>query len=942
MKGKSQLCQCIVRRSSVLSRHATKKRPTAQWHFQQQPSYYFRHHYFASYITEPIQTRTINEQKEETHAPILSNSEASISASANEERSLHSTIHYVLTRDVGRLSNVNIQKARSFLSITSRWNNEKGAVLSEQLLERLFEERSTGNTNPNVVIESDMYNICMTAWNKSNADGQKIVHQVESILHRMEQRYFDHHATPPDNISYNCLIDAYSKSEDDSSDKVEAILEKMNNFAHDNNAFSSEAASRISPDATTYNSMMNYYASRKNDHISAQRAEDLLLQLSGLSQHDSSIQMDSTSFNIVLKAWGNSGGGIHGAKRAEELLRMMLKLRKEHANVQPTTLTFSTAINAYSKVAPEDSATAVKRVIELLDELEGLFVPDSENINTCYNAAANAIAKSGLPNSSELILDLMTRMKNVDAVPDCMMYTSCLEASVRSGDADAIKRGKAMLEQMINEPHFEPTSANFNILLNAILKSESEQKLEEAEKLITKMQEIGGDARPDSASFNMIIRALSRSTATDAEEKAVDYLRSMLRLYRNDEKAEPNSFTFNCVINMLARSKKEWADEVIHKTLSAMEAQERNGNASVLLDTITYNVVIGKLAESATIKNAKTVMKLLGTMEAMADAGSTAVIPDIITYTNVLILEGKVNPQRAASIASSYLTRAMSSEDKVFIDRVGFYTLLHALSRSNNFEDAVMARKAWEWIEKSDRVEIVLTSHACNLVPIAYSNSKNKTEQAAEEVLSFLSDRIYRYHQGAKDTVLPNKVGFSAAFIPLCGTDRTKDALSLLKIMKALCIETDAGCYISMFKALARRRSENGALHAQRVFQQMKEDVEDVPTAAFNAAINACSWASGSHVVQRKALDTAFEIFEQARIDNSYDAVTFGLMIKACMHLSKDDNARMKLIKPLFELCARNGLVGSMVEREMRHLASRLIPDKIPLEWTKKAKDKYR
>lgn len=205
--------------------------------------------------------------------------------------------------------------------------------MTEQLLERLYEEKYIGN-NPNVVIDADMYNICMDAWNKSNADGQKVANQVESIIHRMEQRYFDHHDTPPDNVSYNCLINAYSKSEEDLSDQVEATLEKM---------ISSEtASSNIRPDETTYNSMMNYYASRKNHHISAQRAEDLLLEMSAQSQQQNSgIQMHSTSFNIVLKAWGNSGGGIQGAKRAEELLRMMLKLRKQHENVQPTTHSFS-------------------------------------------------------------------------------------------------------------------------------------------------------------------------------------------------------------------------------------------------------------------------------------------------------------------------------------------------------------------------------------------------------------------------------------------------------------------------------------------------------------------------------------------------------------------------------------------------------------------------
>lgn len=932
MKGRSLLCQCISRTSSAasstsfFSRHAAPKLYTGQRYTKHQRS----HFHFASVAT-PLQVRSFSGQVEAHHASQTITPEAAIpTPSSDEERSLHSTIHYVLTRAVGRMSIANLQKARAFLSITSRWKNEKGAVLTEQLLERLCEEKYIGN-NPNVVIDADMYNICMDAWNKSNADGQKVANQVESIIHRMEQRYFDHREAPPDNVSYNCLINAYSKSEEDLSDQVEATFEKMK-----------AASSNIRPDETTYNSMMNYYASRKNHHISAQRAEDLLLEMSAQSQQQNSgIQMHSTSFNIVLKAWGNSGGGIQGAKRAEELLRMMLKLHKQHENVQPTTLTFSTVINAYSKVAPEDSAIAVDRALALLDELEGLYIPDSENINSCYNAAANVIAKSNLQNPSEMIMDLMVRMKNMDAEPDTIMYTSCLEACVKTGDDDSIKKGKEILEHMIEDPQFQPTAANFNILLNAILKSNSEQKIKEGEDLIDKMLEIGGDSRPDTASFNMIIRALSKSSAVSAEERAVGYLRTMLRLYKNDkyEKALPDSFAFNCVINMLSRSKNEWADEVICRTLASMEAQQKYGNDSVLLDTITYNVVIGKLAQSVHVKNAKKVMKLLDTMETMAADGSVAVTPDIITYTNVLKMQIKLNPQRAARIASSFLTRAISRGDEIYIDQVGFYTLLHALSRSNQLEDAVLAQKALEWIEQqSDRADKILNSEAYNLVMIAYS--KIKTEASAVKALSFLSDRIQSYRKCAKSTFLPTKAGFSAVFIPLCFCDKMNDAFSLLKIMKALRIEPDAGCYISMLSAFSGRRSANNAVQAQRVIQQMKDDMNNVPTPAFNAAINACSWVSGSPVVKRKALDIAFEMFQQARKDNAFDTVTFGLLTKAIMHLSKDDVTRMKLLQPVLELCAEKGLVGNMVQREMRHLAAKLItPGKIPQEWRKNAKD---
>jgi hypothetical protein len=93
-------------------------------------------------------------------------------------------------------------------------------------------------------------------------------------------------------------------------------------------------------------------------------------------------------------------------------------------------------------------------------------------------------------------------------------------------------------------------------------------------------------------------------------------------------------------------------------------------------------------------------------------------------------------------------------------------------------------------------------------------------------------------------------------------------------------------------------------------------------------------------MVKQKALDTALDIFQQTKKSNCYDTITFGLIIKACMHLSKDDDERIKLIQPVFELCAENGLVGSMVQREMRHFTGRLMPSTIPQDWRKNAKDK--
>ena len=732
--------------------------------------------------------------------------------------SLSSSIYYILNKiHIGNMHDNNIDKARSMLSIVSKWHNGQGATLAEAILGRLYKEQTDGQ-NVNVIIDTEMYNICMNAWNKSGVDGKQVVEKVESILDTMETRYYNgnyYHTYPqarPDRISYNCLINAYTKcDEEDYSDKVEAVLEKMNALSENAAASSSpddrEYGLLVHPDTTTYNSITNFYASRKNDSQAAQRCEDLLMIQSELSNESNNIQMDTTSFNIVLKAWSNSGQGIDGAQRAESLLQMMKKLHNNgHENVKPDTYSYSTVFGAYSKVNPEDASTAVDRVMVLLDELEGSYISSTDNINSCYNSAANAIVKNGVEDAVVKVQELMMRMKNMDAVPNNYLITSLIEAYALDGSDDSISKGKEILVEMMDspEPELKPNSVPFNILLNATLKR---NKVQLAENVLSTMEKIGGDARPDVSSYNMVISALSRSSDKDAEQKALDYLRNMLKSYREGyEKARPDSFVFNCIISMLSRSKQPWSDNVIYRTLMSMESQQKRGNASVIVDTITYNMVIGKLAKTPSKDNAKKVMNILKSME------EKSVTTDIITYTSVLKLQDIVNPGYAAAIASRYLERVLSSNERnVQVDYIGLKTLLIALSRSSKREHAMLARRTWDWIEQSDKANM-LDSKLCNLVLISYSRVNDT--KAIEEALTFLSERIRRYKNG-EATILPSVIGFSTTLVSLSTANRIADIIRLLEIMTILNVKADEKCYESILRSLSNTKAKE-AIHRYR------------------------------------------------------------------------------------------------------------------------------
>lgn len=827
--------------------------------------------------------------------------------SAPDKKSLNQRIHLLRKIPFGRMNESHLQQARSFLFIVSRYKNEQGAKLSEALLERLYVEQSTRAT-----VDTEMYNACINAWNSSGADGTLVVNNVERIFARMEQRCNDEsniHATTarPDRITYNSVLNCYSKCKEDYAFKVHAILDKMNDVAAwENYSDADDYALKVKPDEITYNSVMNYYASRNNEHYAAQQVESLLLKMSELTQQPhSNIRITSTSFNIAIKAWSNAGVGLDGADRAKALLLMMIKWRDKGHDVEPTAISFSTVIDAYSKVSREHATTAIDNAMELLDTMEASSITDLDHINSCYNAAANVLIKMKSERVGEKVRQLMLRMKNMDATPDEFMFVRCVEAYASETSDDWIHKANELFEEMIEQLECNPSSLSFNSLLKILVKMNTDQSIGLAEQLLERMHSLGGDSRPDVASYSMIIGALSHSSSPNPEHKALDYLRRMLRSYNIDHylKAKPTSFVFNCIINMLDRSNDERAATLMYSTLMSMENQHRQGNDSVCPDTITYNTVIAKLAKSPSKDNAKKVMKLLAQMQKHEESENIRAAPDIITYTSVVKLQKKLDPSRAASIVSAYLRRVLAMKELPPIDKNGLRTLLIPLSRQSEPQDARLALQIWERIECCSRTSKVLDSDLCNLVVMTFSRAKY--DESADTVLRFLSERFRRFQAGDESVVLPTVIGMNAVFSFLASRGRMNDAIAILDVMRALSkkcrqLQPDDGCYRSVMFPLAidRFSTKKNAVYAESITKRAKEDFGVIPISVLNAAINVCAYTLEDEGGSRaEAMKVAFGLFEQAREAGTYSTVTFGVMIKACVKLSNDESTKFKLVQ---------------------------------------------
>jgi hypothetical protein len=207
--------------------------------------------------------------------------------------------------------------------------------------------------------------------------------------------------------------------------------------------------------------------------------------------------------------------------------------------------------------------------------------------------------------------------------------------------------------------------------------------------------------------------------------------------------------------------------------------------------------------------------------------------------------------------------------------------------------------------------------------------------------------------------------------------NRIDNALKLLELVRHISedgvpdIKPDAGCYVSILSHLAQNHASNSADQALNIVKRMKEDIGTVPTVALNLAIDVCSKTVGSQIDKRKALEAAFRIFQFGRESSSCDAVTYGLMMRACINLTEDEDTRTKLVEvscmslssnlpllnqrcalinnktdamilsqPIFKLCTKSGMVGNMVMSEVKSLKKSLVPnDHIPAEWTMNSKD---
>ena len=544
-------------------------------------------------------------------------------------------------------------------------------------------------------------------------------------------------------ISLNMNLDYLGKSgQRGAAARAEELLLRIE-------ALHDEGYYEITPDAVSYNSVMNAYA-RHASEANQQSAEDarrLLRRMEGMTLDDIArggrgtlVRPNTISFNTLILALANSGQ----PEAAEELLFEMedscladdngvrqnekglsdahpgngghINEEKGTVSCMPNTITYNSCILAWAKQGNAQRAESLlRRMMELSlerndqDELKA----DCISFNTCLHA----YAVSGEEDAAERAEDLLRHQEtlflsgNEDVRPDSISYTSVVAAWASSRRLQAADRALQLLEEMeelyeAGEENVRPNAHSYTAVINALARSGSAASAQKSRYLLDTMHEQfragRKDCKPDVACYTSVIDAYARSRSDDAGDNAVELLNEMIELNEaGDEALKPNTRTYCSVITALGRSKTYGAAESAEKLLEDMERMYAFGNREVKPTTAVFNAVIDAYAQSSYKRKAERAHYLLLRMLEESSEGNADVRPDVISYNSVLksCANAYGNPatkKRAFLIALDTFKRLSKSKAersrRTSITYSLFFKAIRKLVESGSERDAI-ARK---------------------------------------------------------------------------------------------------------------------------------------------------------------------------------------------------------------------------------------------------------
>lgn len=278
-----------------------------------------------------------------------------------------------------------------------------------------------------------------------------------------------------------------------------------------------------------------------------------------------------------------------------------------------------------------------------------------------YNFVLDAWAKSGEPNSTQKVEEILLRMLEIyknglyDSIrPNCYSFTIAITALAKSSNQNDgpngrytrknkassnhsnAMRAEALLNQMLElykqtkDEALKPSTASFNAVIDIWSKCSNRISAMKTEEILNQLETVGRtapifDIQPDTITYTSVITAWARSGDRSAGYRAEALLQRM-----EHKRIKANIITYSAVIDAWAKSRTK------HSAAKAEAILDRMESSGITPNLISFNTAISAWSKSNDKDTSQRIEVLLQRMQDYVSKGHSELQPDTITWNAVI------------------------------------------------------------------------------------------------------------------------------------------------------------------------------------------------------------------------------------------------------------------------------------------------------------------
>jgi len=531
------------------------------------------------------------------------------------------------------------------------------------------------------------------------------------------------------------------------------------------------------------------------------------------------------NYNLIIDALAKSGKPWAG-DQSEAILDYMVDRYSsgENAYIKPNQITLNACINAHAMSPKADSAKRAEMVVSKLTkwrrEHKLDLYPDCASYNAIIKAWGLSRSADAVQNAERVFAEIE---KDGQVSPDEISYSSLLNVYAKSSwrDSSAANKAENLLLKMYqdhqqSDVRIAPTVRCFNAALDTHARSRDKSAGRRALKLLSLMEDMkhaSGNSNflPDSWSYNLVIKALSKGGDGTSAKQALELCKKMEKWSKDgNERVAPDIITYNTVCDAFAKSRdkgsaeaaeglyyqmkegsvgpdavtvasviQSWALSGFDKSSArrAMELfEDAKRDPKIDLDTTSYNAMLNCLSKSgsrntlarALFRNAPDRAEaLLEEMEAESAKGNERIRPDVISYTSTISALAKSKdrtaPYRAMKILARMEAQAANGNESMRPNSITYAAAIKCWARSRDKVKAIQAKSLLDWCEEQyrrgnpdARPTVVIYNQVLNACAYTAGSGDDKIMEEAFKIGCFAFEELRR-----STYIRPNHVSFA-------------------------------------------------------------------------------------------------------------------------------------------------------------------------------------